>query len=237
MTDPINQHFPGEILRRKYFKYHGHPRLLSLEQGQFVLQRRLQELDFILSPSQPETPADGSCLFHSILDQIKFNPELRNEAFSHLEIRWKIVNYGYDVFLKTKKLPWTDVGTPEEWKRRMSNPSEWCDGVALQLASNVFSVDIVIIFAFQESAEAIDKNLGITIIKCLEKPKHQPIFLFLFPDCSFSPAHDQPIRPRSDQISPLSARLLSLLNDGRITANLDLADVPVVLESDFIQTM
>ena len=40
-----------------------------------------------------------------------------------------------------------------------------------------FSVDIVIIFAFRESAEAIDKNLGITIIKCLEKPKHQPIFL------------------------------------------------------------
>ena len=49
----------------------------------------------------------------------------------------------------------------------MSDPNEWGDDVALQLASNVLRVDIVLITAFHESA--VHKDLGLTIIKSLDK--------------------------------------------------------------------
>ena len=51
----------------------------------------------------------------------------------------------------------------------MSDPNEWGDDLALQLASNVLGVDIVLITAFPESA--VYKDLGLTIIKILEKSK------------------------------------------------------------------
>ena len=67
------------------------------------------------------------------------------------------MNYGYDNFLKTKKLGWTHEETPEDWRKMMSSPDEfgqyeWGDDEVLQLATNVLSVDVVIIPAFKESA-------------------------------------------------------------------------------------
>ena len=49
---------------------HGKHSLLSLEEGKEFSMVRLQHLGFVLSSSQPETPADGNCLFHALLDQI-----------------------------------------------------------------------------------------------------------------------------------------------------------------------
>ena len=111
----VAQQFPGlgEIDKNIYRAFYGHPMFLTLEQGQFLLQRRLEELNFQLSEN--ETPKDGSCLFHGLLDQMKSNTELQGEASSAQELRWKIVNYGYDFFLKTKKLTWVNTTeTPEE---------------------------------------------------------------------------------------------------------------------------
>ena len=98
----VEQHFPEEIDKKAYFAFYGHPKTLTLEQGQFLLKKRLEELGFHLSENL--TPGDGSCLFHGLLDQLKSNPNLRDEASTHEELRWKIVNYGYDFFLKTGKL-------------------------------------------------------------------------------------------------------------------------------------
>ena len=71
-----------------------------------MLERKLKDLDFVLSPSQPETPRDGSCLFHALLDQCSYIAELKDGASNHQELRWKIVNYGYDFYLKTGKINW-----------------------------------------------------------------------------------------------------------------------------------
>ena len=109
----VAQHFPGEIDKKRFFEFCGHPKFLTLEQGQFLLERRLEELDFRLS--EHETPKDGSCLFHGLYDQLKSNTELQDEVSSHQELRCKITNYGYDFFLKTKKMTWVNPDeTPEE---------------------------------------------------------------------------------------------------------------------------
>ena len=90
--------------------------------------------------------------FHALANQLTYYPRLRDEAKSDQELRWKIVNYGYDFFLKTGKLPWHYVEeTPKEWKQKMSRVGEWGDDVALNLASNVLGVTIIIMVAFEES--------------------------------------------------------------------------------------
>ena len=45
----VAQHFPAEIDKTAFFEFFGHPRRLTLEQGEFLLLRRLEELEFALS--------------------------------------------------------------------------------------------------------------------------------------------------------------------------------------------
>ena len=54
-------------------------------------------------------PADGSCMFHGILDQIQSIQELQDYASNHFELCWKIVSDGYKLFLETDKLDWPDI--------------------------------------------------------------------------------------------------------------------------------
>ena len=75
-TEAVAEHFDGgEITKREYFEYFSLPwppasELLSLDQGQFLLEKRLMELGMSLSPSQKMTPKDGACMFHALHDQI-----------------------------------------------------------------------------------------------------------------------------------------------------------------------
>ena len=215
----VEKQFPGEIDKDLFFQFYGHPKKLSLEQGQFLL-RRLQELEFKLSDY--ETPKDGSCLFHGLLDQMSQNLDLQDEASSHLELRWKIVNFGYEYFLKTRKLGWTHEETPEEWRKMMSSPDDfgqyaWGDDVALQLAANGLGVDIAIIPAFKESAGHRDP--GITIIRSIQKPKHAPLYLFYYSESDFSNPHFQSIFPRSqDNV----VKIFIAQNDDRVSLSLSL---------------
>ena len=50
----VEKQFPGEIDKDLFFQFYGHPKKLSLEQGQFLLERRLQELEFKLSDNNPK---------------------------------------------------------------------------------------------------------------------------------------------------------------------------------------
>ena len=81
-TATIAESFPASFDKKEYFAYFGHPQHLTLDQGQFVMQKKLEEIGFELSPTQEDTPGDGSCLFHAILDQLRYNCELRDEALT-----------------------------------------------------------------------------------------------------------------------------------------------------------
>ena len=74
--------------------------------------------------SERETPGDGSCMFHALLDQIQSNPSLPDYAENHWELRYKIVFEGYDMFID--RLDWPNdpkVGSKMAWKRKMMIPS------------------------------------------------------------------------------------------------------------------
>ena len=121
-------------------------------------------------------------MFHAILDQIRYNSRLPDFADTDQELRWKIVNYGYDLYLRTNKLSWPndpETGSPQEWKRRMLKLGVWGDEVVLTLASNILEVDIVIIPALRESS--VHQGLGVQLIKAEKSQINDPpLFLFSF---------------------------------------------------------
>ena len=101
--------FDGEIRKEEYFKFHNKPwpqvesGRLSLEQGKFLMEQRLKELDFSMSGV---TAGDGNCMMHCLLDQISYIEDLSDFSNSAQDLHWKICNYGYDLYLKTGKLVW-----------------------------------------------------------------------------------------------------------------------------------
>ena len=112
-----------ELNKKEYFAFYGHPQFLTLEQGQFAIERKLSEIDFILSPTQPDTPKDGDCMFHALLDQLDYNPDLKEDVSDVQELRWKCVHFGYTFYLKSGKISVSE-GTPEDWKKKMSRSGE-----------------------------------------------------------------------------------------------------------------
>ena len=50
-----------------------HPRnsKLSLQEGEIFVQKRLEQIGFMASSSQLQTPKDGNCFVHAILDQMR----------------------------------------------------------------------------------------------------------------------------------------------------------------------
>ena len=104
--DPVNPSTAtdGEMKRTEVFEYFGNPEKLTLEQGQVVMERRLKELDLTLSPSQKVTPADGNCLFHLLLDQTRYIPDLNDFASNSTEFRTKIISLGCSDFIQNNNL-------------------------------------------------------------------------------------------------------------------------------------
>ena len=80
----LQNQFPGEIRKETYCKALGLPRLteLTLDQGQFLLHQRLNQLDLKLKVGG--TPADSSCMFHALFDQLQGQPSLKDYADSRL---------------------------------------------------------------------------------------------------------------------------------------------------------
>ena len=172
------------------------------------MERRLKEMGFTVSDK--ETPADGSCLFHALLDQIQSNPSVPLFAESHWELRYKIVCEGYEQFLVTDKVPWPNECSIKEWKMKMLNQNEWGDEVVLVLASNILQVDIHVIPAFRESS---CNHSGIIIVKSSSDTSNkQPLFLFHFSDSDFSPAHYQSIKPSLPASLPPEIAVTEVIN-------------------------
>ena len=148
------------------------------------MERRLKQMG--LRVSDKETPGDGSCLFHALLDQIQSHPSLPPYADSHYELRYKIVSEGYDLFKETNKPPWHTETSMMEWRMKMLNPKEWGDETVLVLASELLHVDIQIIPAFGE----------VTIIKSSNEASNKQLFsLFHFSEVDFYSAHYQSVQP------------------------------------------
>ena len=65
---------------------------------------------------------------------MSYSEGLRDFAESAKDLRWKICNYSYDFYLRTGRLTWSfdqEIGSPVEWKRKMSQDGCWGDEIFL----------------------------------------------------------------------------------------------------------
>ena len=91
----------------------------------------------------------------ALFDQLQYSPHLKTFAKDQADLRKKIVNIGFDLFIATERLEWQydpEIGLPEEWKANMLEDSCFGDEIFLQLTCNVLNRDIVIIPAFKDQA-------------------------------------------------------------------------------------
>ena len=58
-------------LRNRGLKKVANGQLLSLKDGTIPAKRRLENIEFIVSPTQPKTLGDGNCFLYVILDQLR----------------------------------------------------------------------------------------------------------------------------------------------------------------------
>ena len=173
-------------------------RKLQLDEAEELLQFRLAELGFQLSPSQPSTPPDGNCLMHALLDQLSYTRHSSQFAQDHRELRNKIVE-GVDSALSEGYIIWPgdpEMGTVENWRERMVQPGVFGDEVFLTLAANMIRCRIVIIPAFRDNSPT---TLCSVIQPSAEMEK--PLFLFFFSESDFLLPHYQSVRPvHSDNV-------------------------------------
>ena len=123
--------FEGREIRKKdVFAFYNkkYDDKLTLEQGQYVMERRLEELQFVVSPSQKSTPRDGNCLPESLFDQAQYVPELAGIVVDAFELRVQVV-LSLENSVRDGLLAWpggddtmevdNEVGTQRQWKQRM----------------------------------------------------------------------------------------------------------------------
>ena len=150
----LDVEFAGREIRKKdlfaYYNLDVKKDKLSLEQGQYVMEQRLKELQFVVSPSQKSTPRDGNCLPESLFDQAQYVPELAGGVVDAYELRVQVV-LSLENSLKEGLFAWpggddtievdNEFGTQRQWKQRMLRPGVWGDAVFLRLASLYLETD------------------------------------------------------------------------------------------------
>ena len=162
-TELLDAEFDGQEIRKtEFFEFYNldmKKDKLSLDQGQYVMERRLQELQFVVSPSQKSTPRDGNCLPESLFDQAQYVPALAGVVGDAFELRVQVV-LSLEQSVKQGLLVWpggdetmelmeNDFGTMKQWKQKMLRPGTYGDAGFLRLASLYLETDIFLIPALE----------------------------------------------------------------------------------------
>ena len=168
---------------------------LSFQSGWQKALERLRKTGFKLSSSQPNTPADGNCLFHSLLDQVRIL-NIQSDFKSHLDVRTACV-CNFLPMLEIDLIIWIDDEDMNDWIDRMSKPGVFGDEYCMQIFANLVQRDIIYIPVHQSSAH-IMKNY--CVVKCAQSSSLPPMALLWFEETKFGYGHYQSIEPLEDSL-------------------------------------
>ena len=167
-----------------------------------LVKGRLKDTGFQLSPSQPDTPADGSCQFWALADQ--FN-RTYNSTLAQADVR-EIVTSHICPMISNNRIIWPEsTDKLMAWIADMNKPGVHGDEVSLQIFANYSGHDIVYIPMHQESAHHHGKFSIIRTDSPL--PSAHPLFLLYFEESRFGTGHYQSVIPVANSIT------LRLLNE------------------------
>ena len=164
--------------------------------------QRLMEIDFTLSPTQPNTPGDGNCFIHGVLDQLKYDRKWKNAKLNISSLREQVTASLLNLMFTSDfnfhsdfKVNGEDE-TPEQWILRMSKDREYVDHYYIELCSEFLNRRIIIYPLWPE--EGWTDGRMIIDPKTREQPVGtEPLYLLYFTELVFKEgAHYQSIRPR-----------------------------------------
>ena len=169
---------------------------LTLDQGFGLAQQRLLDSGFKVSPTQEQTPGDGNCAIHGLLDQMRYDPKLKNLAHvkSPHDIRSMVVQQ-LALLEATGKITWPGHMSMEDWTNYMMNNGAYCDEVYLLLAAEVFNREIVLVPVFQEEGHDENGFIKFTPSSFLSCQMFSPFYLLYYSEAKFVIPHFQSIRP------------------------------------------
>ena len=105
----------------------------------------VKSLGFRFSSSQPVTKGDGNCMVSALFDQLRkcSHPILQSISNVH-ELRLYVCSKLYSQ-LDDNLIFWVSDISPKIWVQNMTKNGVWADDVFLQLASNIFNKNIILI--------------------------------------------------------------------------------------------
>lgn len=175
---------------------------ISLNEGQYFAMDRLEKTNFELSISQPETPADGSCFIHALIDQMSYDPLWKNVKFDILRLRAKVI-LSLDNLILKGKLVWADcdptgeLGSKEIWANNMKDSATFADHIFIYLAAEYLSREFIIIPVFPPQT-GTDR---VHIKPCHTTASYKPFYFLYYSDARFISPHYQSILPITENMS------------------------------------
>ena len=151
-------------------------------------QQRLDQCHFKVSESQPDTPKDGNCFLHGIVDQMSYGYDpvwsnipltvdmLRKMVVGSLE---RMISNGSIQFPYTSK---------DEWIEKYSRNGEPVDHLFVQLTANLLNRKIQIIPVKSEVETTIFPPGG-------QQEDSEPLYMLYYEELYFGTGHYQSIRP------------------------------------------
>ena len=153
-----NQKFPKKAAKRKSMKRNdffnnkkkindsnqisqvGHieeSQKLNLVEGEVFASLRLQQLGMIVSPTQPDTPGDGNCFIHAILDQLKYDNLLKDMKYDVINFRKEVVHSLVDHIINGNHEWFADPeeGSPEKWMEKYEKDEVVIDNYFIYLCA------------------------------------------------------------------------------------------------------
>ena len=130
---------------------------MTMDEGWQSAYRIMKEKNMELSKSQRDTPADGNCYVHSILDQLRYDPYMKiMSKMSVHDLRHMICNELDDVIEedpnffplcveigKTNNPTDEAEGTEEGWKKRMKTNKVHCDEIFFRLTAECLKREVI----------------------------------------------------------------------------------------------
>ena len=78
---------------------------MFISDADLFVNDRLVQTNFQLSPTQEDTPGDGNCFVHNLLDQMIYDKILKTYKATPASLRISVVN-SLNTFMKRRKIEW-----------------------------------------------------------------------------------------------------------------------------------
>ena len=154
-------------------------------------KQRVESLGFRFSSSQPFTKGDGNCMLYAIWDQLgKCSHHILQVLKSPHDLRLYVCSKLVEQ-LEQNQIFWVQNFSPESWLAKMKTDHYWCDDVFLQIVSNIFNKNIILIPLSPSSAHHAGMYLD---LRAVGGGSGEPFFMLYFEEWRTA-GHYQSLEP------------------------------------------